>query len=158
MQDTEATEPRETALETQWGMTSASVDPADDPCRRIMQRRRETIRDAEAQVPRSWRRRLDPAGGGLTWSELRWHPAARDRLAGRVQRTPARSRPRGAMRQSRPRARRTSSSSRTSSCDPGDHDSSEPPRLTLWRHPRFGSATPNLLRLLVREQAAEAQR
>jgi hypothetical protein len=70
-------------------------------------------------------------------------------------------RPRGAQRQaSRPRARRTSSSSRTSSCDPGSDGEPPPPppRLTLWRHPRFGSATPNLLRLLVRQQAEEASR
>jgi hypothetical protein len=64
--------------------------------------------------------------------------------------------PRAAQRQNRPRARRTAASSPTSSSDPPD--SPEPPRLTLWRHPRFGSATPNLLRLLVRAQAEEAQR
>lgn len=65
--------------------------------------------------------------------------------------------PRAAQRQNRPRARRSSASSTTSSADPGGDppDSPEPPRLTLWRHPRFGSATPNLLRLLVRAQAKE---
>jgi hypothetical protein len=69
-------------------------------------------------------------------------------------------RPRGAQRQSsRPRARRTAASSSSSSADPGDDGPGEPPpELRLWWHPRFGSASPNLLRLLVRQQAAEAQR
>jgi hypothetical protein len=57
-------------------------------------------------------------------------------------------------------ARRAAASSSTSGSDPGDDPPGEPPpRLTLWRHPRFGSATPNLLRRLVRAQVAEeAQR
>lgn len=61
----------------------------------------------------------------------------------------------------RARGRRAAPARRTSASrgsPDGDPDSSEPPRLTLWRHPRFGSATPNLLRLLVRAQAEEAQR
>jgi hypothetical protein len=64
--------------------------------------------------------------------------------------------PRAAQRQNRPRARRSSASSTTSSADPGD-DGSEPPppQPRLWRHPRFGLCSPNLLRLLVRAQVEE---
>jgi hypothetical protein len=53
-------------------------------------------------------------------------------------------------------ARRTSAS--RGSPDGDDGSGPPPPELRLWRHPRFGSATPNLLRLLVRAQAEEAQR
>lgn len=51
----------------------------------------------------------------------------------------------------RPATRRTSSSSRTSSADPGgaDSDPPPPPRLSLWRHPRWGAVTPELLRILL---------
>jgi hypothetical protein len=67
---------------------------------------------------------------------------------------------RAAARQNRPRARRSSASSTTSSADPGGDppDSPEPPRLTLWRHPRYGLCSPAMLRLLVRQQAEEASR
>ncbi len=53
-------------------------------------------------------------------------------------------------------ARRTSAS--RGSPDGDDGPGEPPPELRLWRHPRFGSATPNLLRLLVRAQAEEVAR
>jgi hypothetical protein len=66
---------------------------------------------------------------------------------------------RAAARQSRPRGGRTAASASTSGSDPGDPTHSpEPPRLRLRRHPRFGLCSPAMLRLLLREQAVEAQR
>ena len=66
----------------------------------------------------------------------------------------ARSAPRPRAPHARPR--RTSSSSSTSGTDPGDSDSDPPPppRLTLWRHPRYGATSANLLRVLLAEEAS----
>lgn len=51
-------------------------------------------------------------------------------------------------------ARRPAASSATSGSDPGDPDSSEPPRLTLPRHPRYGPCSPSLLAVLLLDMEA----
>jgi hypothetical protein len=43
-------------------------------------------------------------------------------------------------------SRRTASGARG---DPGESDSDEPPGLRLWRHTRFGSCSPGMLRVLI---------
>jgi hypothetical protein len=79
---------------------------------------------------------------GRTTTTRRIYPAPKVAQAGRVRATP---------RAARPRARRTSSSSRTSGTDPSDSDphSAGPPPLRLWRHPKYGATSPNLLLVLL---------
>lgn len=57
------------------------------------------------------------------------------------------------------RGSRRGSSSASSGTDPGDGDSDPepPPGLSLWRHPRLGRCTPNLLRVLLRANREEGR-
>jgi len=66
---------------------------------------------------------------------------SRQRVGGRAPRLRTNHRTRGSARSTR--------AGPSSSDDPPDESDSEPPRLRLWRHPRFGSCSPNLLRVIV---------
>lgn len=69
---------------------------------------------------------------------------ARHRSTGRSQRLRTNHRARGSRRVT------SRSAGGGSSGDPDDDP--EPPPLRLWRHPKWGSVSPNLLRILLREE------
>jgi hypothetical protein len=85
----------------------------------------------------TWLRNAETANGLPRYREVR---AFLLRAAhGRAPRAACNTRSRG--------SRRGTRASSSSSDDPGGDP--EPPGLRLWRHPRWGAATPNLLRLLL---------
>jgi hypothetical protein len=102
-------------------------------------------------------RRTRHTGGTITTERHEWrdgqHTVTRavERFPAPTHRPCSRVASRSRERRAAP-ARRTSSSSTTSGSDPGGSDSSDPPpppEPKLWRHPRHGLGSPNLLRLLV---------
>lgn len=74
------------------------------------------------------------------------HGCERRPRRGRAPRRPGNAHHRGSRRIASRSAGGGSSGSRG---DPDDDP--EPPRLRLWRHPKWGACSPNLLKLLIRE-------
>lgn len=108
-----------------------------------------TITDSEHEQLATMLRSSMTVGWSVTVNHSRG--AAQTVSVGRVRATP---------RAARPRVRRTSASSTTSGADPCGSDSEPhsagPPPLRLWRHPKYGATSPNLLRVLLDAERASS--
>ena len=82
---------------------------------------------------------------------LREANAARPGQHARRPRGSAPGQGRASRREHRAPSRRRSTSASRGSPDSDDGPSPPPPELKLWRHPHYGAASPNLLRLLLEE-------